>query len=292
MNGFFEDFESVFQEIKGDFDSIWSVKNRQDTEEIVTPYSTLAGEFVSVFLTRRDNRYIVSDGGRLHEIAEGQEVSLKARPRVHYADMLEKYAVKETVRAADQKIFCYKATQDIGMLSACIYDIARFQEIVANSVFLETMFAEREESRAERYFATRVRHLLREKVHALSTPSHQYELFRDENVRLLKFTTGIRQIGTPKIWLGMTIHRSSMAVYERGVFLADCGFRHASTFFPDIYGKMGAIVDVLPNDIQRNNKTIFLQNVMNGWQGDFGAPTLDYDEVSRMQNMDVFFGAA
>jgi hypothetical protein len=292
MSNLLSNIDAIFQEIKGDFDSVWSLRDRETTKEIITPYSTLAGEFVSVFLTQRDNRYVISDGGKLHEIADEQDVSLRTRPRFHYADMLEKYAIKETIRAVDKKIFCYKTTLDIRMLSSFIYDVARFQEMVANSIFLETMFEEQEESREARYFATRVRRLLTEKARAFSTPNQKYELYRDDNVRFLKFTTGIRQVGTPNIWWGMTIPRSSMAVYERGVFSADCGFRHALKFFPSISGKMGAIVDVLPNDIRRNDRTDFLQNIMNGWQEDFHVPTLDYDRIVQAQDMKLFFGAA
>ena len=284
--------DAIFEELKGDFNSIWSMKDRQATKEFITPYSTLAGEFVSVFLTQRDNRYVISDGGRLHEIAGEQGVSLRMRPRFHYSDMLDKYAIKETIRERDKKIFCYKTTQDPRVLTSYIYDVARFQEVVANSIFVETVFEEREESREERYFATRVRHLLDEKVRALSTPSQRYELFRDENVRFLKFTTGIRKVGTQNIWLGMTIHRSSIPVYERGVFLADCGFRHALKYFPSFTGKMGAIVDTLPNDLRQNNKTNFLQNIMNGWHGDFGVETLDYESIAQLQDMKLFFNAA
>ena len=282
---------TLFLEIQADFNSLWSVKDRQGTIEFITPYSTLAGEFVSVFLTRRENGYVVSDGGRLYEIGLEQDVDLKTRSRIHYCDLMGKYEVKETIRSTDRRVFCYKVTQDIAMLSACIYDLARFQEMVSNAVLLESMFDE-EDSSESHYFAYRVRSLLGEKVRNLSTDQQKYELFLDEQLKLWKFTTGIRKVGTSNIWLGMAIHRSSMQVFERGVYSAAIGFKHAVKQIPSAQRTMSAIVDVLPDDISPKNKVAFLQNEMLSWKDDFGVTSLDYAEVDQMKSMNLFFPAA
>lgn len=279
---------SLFQEIQSDFNSAWSVKDRQGSIEFITPYSSLGGEFVSVFLTRRENGFVVSDGGNLHETAEAQAINLRLRSRIHYFDMLEKYEIKETTREVDKRIFCYKIAQDPKMLSACVYDLARFQEMVSNAIYFETMF-DIEEPPESRYFANRVKRLLDGKAHAFSTDKQRYEPFRDEQLKFWKFTTGIKKIGTQNIWLGMSIHRSSMPVFERAVHSAAFGFMHAVKHFPKENLSLSAIVDKLPENIGPVRKVAFLQNEMNGWKSEYGATSFTYEEIDQMKGMDLLF---
>lgn len=282
---------TLFQEIRTDFDSTWSIKDRQDTIEFIMPYSNLGGEFVSVFLTRRENGFVVSDGGTLHETADEQEINLKARSRIHYFELLERYEIKETVRSADKRIFCYKVTQDPKMLSACVYDLARFQEMVSNAIYFETMF-DNEESREARYFANRVKHLLDDKARELSTEGQRYEPFRNEQLKFWKFTTGIRKIGTQSVWLGMTIHRSSMPVFERAVYSAAFGFKHAVKKIPAANLALSAIIDKLHEGIGQVRKVAFLQTEMDGWENEYGATSLTFEEIDQMKSMDLLFRAA
>lgn len=279
---------ALFQEIQADFNSAWSIKDRQGTIEFITPYSNLGGEFVSVFLTRRENGFVVSDGGKIHETSVEQEVDLNHRARIHYLDLLQKYDIKETTRGSDKHVFCYKVTQDPKMLSACIYDLARFQEMVSNAIFLETLF-DIEEPPESRYFANRVKHLLNDKAHAFSTDKQRYEPFRDEQLKFWKFTTGIRKIGTQNIWLGMSIHRSSMPVFERAVHSAAFGFMHAVKHFPKENLSLSSIVDKLPENIGPVRKVAFLQNEMNGWKNEYGATSLTFEAIDQMKSMALLF---
>ena len=279
---------ALFQEIQADFNSAWSIKDRQGTIEFITPYSNLGGEFVSVFLTRRENGFVVSDGGKIHETSVEQEVDLNHRARIHYLDMLQKYDIKETTRGSDKHVFCYKVTQESKMLSAYIYDLARFQEMVSNAIFLETLF-EIEEPPESRYFANRVKRLLNDKARAFSTDKQRYEPFRDEQLKFWKFTTGIRKIGTQKVWLGMTIHRSSMPVFERAVHSATFGFMYAVKKIPKENLYLSSIVDKLPEDIGQVRKVAFLQDAMDGWKSEYGATRFTYEEIDQMKGMDLLF---
>lgn len=55
--------EDIFDIIKETFNSLWSVKKYGKTIEIVTPLFTTNDCFVSIFVTERNGRYIVTDGG-------------------------------------------------------------------------------------------------------------------------------------------------------------------------------------------------------------------------------------
>lgn len=54
--------EDIFDIIKETFNSLWSVKKYGKTIEIVTPLFTTNDCFVSIFVTERNGRYIVTDG--------------------------------------------------------------------------------------------------------------------------------------------------------------------------------------------------------------------------------------
>lgn len=290
MNPFFEEACSFFEVIKSDFSNMWSIKERQNTVEFVTPYTTIAGEAISVFLTHRDVGYVVSDGGRLFDIAGEQAIDVTSSSKVHYADLAEKFAIKE-IFSSDKRRFCYKVTTNINMLSACVYDLAYFQETVSNAIYLETIF-ETEHSREARYFAKRVRDLLTTKTRTLSTDTDKYVMVREENTRLLRFPTAIRKVGTESIWLGMTIHRSNIQNYERSVLSADFGFRRASRLFSTEKLSMSAVIDKLPQELANNGRATFLQGEMNTWGKDLNISSLSLEDIEEMDNFNLLFRVA
>lgn len=49
------------------YSRLWSFRERGDTVEIITPCSTTNDSFVSVFLTQRENEFIITDGGWISE---------------------------------------------------------------------------------------------------------------------------------------------------------------------------------------------------------------------------------
>lgn len=289
MNGFSQEVGSLFEVVKSDFSDLWSIKHRQDTIEFVTPYTTMAGEAISVFLTKRDVGYVVSDGGRLFDIATEQDIDTTANSKVHYAELAEKFAIKET--SHDKRKFCYKVTPRVDMLSACVYDLAYFQETVANAIYHATLF-ETEQSQEARYFVRRVKDVLTMKTKTLSTNAVKYVMAREENARLLRFPTAIRKVGTDLIWLGMTIHRSNIQNYERSVFSADFGFRRANRLFSGNRLSMSAVIDTLPGELANNTRATFLQGEMSAWERDLGISSLSLTDIEQMNNFDLLFRAA
>ncbi len=282
-----QDAQQIFEVLKSDFSDLWSIKHRQKTLEFITPYTTMSGEAISVFLTQRDIGYVVSDGGRLFDIAVEQAIDIRKCVKIHYSDMIEKYAIKEII-SHDKRRFCYKVEKDIRMLSSLVYDLAIFQEIIANAIYLETLF-EIDESHEARYFAKRVRDLLHDKIQNTPTDKDKYELFSDNNTRCLRFSAGIHKIGTDSIWLGMAIHRSNLQNYERSVTSAEFAFRRADRYFPKTNLSMSAIVDILPDELIHNYKASFYQKEMEAWRNDFMISNLSYEQIEKMDSIKSLF---
>ncbi len=281
--------EGLYAEIRSDFDALWSIKNRNATIEFITPYTTLGDDAISVFVTQRDNGYVVSDGGRLYDTGKEQGVELDGHKGFHYGELIAKFSVKVVEQPQTKRRFFYKMVSDMKMLSAAIYDVAHFQEAMANAVYLDTMFAP-EEPRESVYFRRRVSEALKQKIRDQSSEEKKYEYIRDDNIRFCRFSSGIREIGTNKLWLGMTICRSNINNYRHSVYQAEFGFMHASQFLPDTDLRMSTVVDVLPTALMNNKEAGKLQVVRNDWPKR-GIKSHSFDEIIGMASMDTLFAA-
>ena len=58
-------FQEIYDDIVSSFGSLWQTKVRGNTLEIITPFASTNHKFVSVFLTKNQDEYIVTDGGWL-----------------------------------------------------------------------------------------------------------------------------------------------------------------------------------------------------------------------------------
>ena len=281
--------EGLYAEIRSDFDSLWSIKNRNATVEFITPYTTLGDDAISVFVTQRDNGYVVSDGGRLYDTGKEQGVELDGHKGFHYGELTAKFCVKVVEQPQTKRRFFYKMVSDMKMLSAAIYDVAHFQEAMANAVYLDTMFAP-DEPRESVYFRRRVNDVLKQKIRDLSSDGKKYEYIRDDKIRFCRFSSGIREIGTNKLWLGMTICRSNINNYRHSVWQAEFGFVHAGQFLPDADLRMSAVVDTLPTALSNNRDAGMLQVVMNGWPN-IGIKSYSYGDITGMASIETLFAA-
>lgn len=61
--------QAIFEDVKSQFDSLWSTKQRGEVLEVSTPFATTNNKFISVFIEKDKNGdkddYIISDGGWL-----------------------------------------------------------------------------------------------------------------------------------------------------------------------------------------------------------------------------------
>ena len=55
----------IFEIVRTAFNSLWKMRMRGDTLEIITPFATTNDKFVSIFVSIRKNGYVVNDGGWL-----------------------------------------------------------------------------------------------------------------------------------------------------------------------------------------------------------------------------------
>lgn len=277
----------IVESIKHDFTTLWTMRVRGETVELITPYSTLAGELVSVFLTQRNEEFIVSDGGFLLECASQQEIKLSER-KFHEVDLVQQFHVKSTGR------YYYKKTINANILSSYIYDIAMFQTSIANAIYHETLF-DAQESKEAKYFAKRINDLLKTKIdHSDKDLSERFELYKDEGMKLCRFPTGIRKIGTSQIWLAMAIYRSNLQNYQRSVYRAEFGFTHVHEAMSGNPGNvnLGMVVDDLPRTLQGNKEAEFLDGVMKGWGSSYDVSSYSFEDIQNLPSVKSLFKIA
>jgi hypothetical protein len=96
--------------------------------EIQTPFQTRSGKLVSIFVSIKEDQYIISDGGWLHSKENVYEIicdTEEEAPQQLIEQSLESFKVKLLI-TSNKETYFYKSCKDIKMVSACINDLAQF----------------------------------------------------------------------------------------------------------------------------------------------------------------------
>ena len=160
----------LFAEIRSDFSSLWESRVLGDTLEVITPYSTIAGDVISVFITIRNNQYIITDGARVDAMAKSQGVKIIERKGYHLCDMITRLSISEfRSEYSDSLIYRLKKTDDLSLVSSYVYDMIHFIDSMANAIMLESFFSG-EDDLIARKFSKKVNDVLRYKRSCHSNP--------------------------------------------------------------------------------------------------------------------------
>jgi hypothetical protein len=115
----------TFSSAKEIFCNLWKYKLRGETLEIITPFTTPNQKFVSVFVTQKNEAFVITDGGWLHagEYSSENEIDSKSFEAIllYYEAF---YELKRTTHF--ENVMFYKTASDIEMIPNRIHDIAQF----------------------------------------------------------------------------------------------------------------------------------------------------------------------
>jgi hypothetical protein len=125
----------LFSVIKSDFCNLFSYKQRGDTMEVITSICTVTNCYVSVFISQKNNEYIVSDGawifGRQYENELFEDIDKEIVDKVTN-QYIEHYEIKKIVHNHHQTYF-YKKTDNIHLVSALVFEVAHFVAAIINA---------------------------------------------------------------------------------------------------------------------------------------------------------------
>lgn len=161
MNKKKEVMRAIFENIKHAFGALWGFRARGESFEVITPFPTSTDMYVSVFITVRDGRYVVTDGGWVDKVV--YHCSLPTENNIYnrvFAFFEEDYCISRTT-SADGFMYLYKSTRDERLIPNLVFDVAYFISAVVNTALVQY----RDETVRDR-FRTKAGTLIRRHVSA------------------------------------------------------------------------------------------------------------------------------
>lgn len=122
--------------IKKEFDSLWSCTVLGDTLKLTVPYVTLYNEFVDLYVTKRDNKYIVADGGQLNDFL----IELKSKDNKLLNDCISLYMKEYNIHKTlgDQRLMYFKKTTDEFYLGTSVLHMSEFIKSVYSLIKIDS----------------------------------------------------------------------------------------------------------------------------------------------------------
>lgn len=272
----------LFAEIRSDFSSLWESRTLGDTLEVITPYSTIAGDVISVFITTRNNQYIITDGARVDAMAKSQGVKIIERKGFHLCDILSRLSISEfRSESSDSLIYRLKKTDDLSLVSSYVYDMIHFIDSMANAIMLESFFTG-EDDLIARKFSKKVNDVLRYKVNMVPKKARQIDLFNNKSARALQFSSALIDKTRDSLWLGMCINGSNYTNFIRSVQRAEFGFNHACDTELVMHKEMqfATIMDSL--SFSQNECVDTIRNVISKWDINHKVRSFTLDQLKEM----------
>jgi hypothetical protein len=248
--------ESVFCEIRDDFSSLWSYKLRGATLEIITPFSTMLGNTISVYLTKRDNRFIISDGMWICKLMSEHEIKENKESTIYLNEISQHYGIKTTEKDQAGYCFFFKSTTDIKLLSAYIYDLAFFENAALNSIYGAQTFFQNEDSQWQR-FSTRVNNVLNDHILNNSKQNRNFSLEKNRTYTDWRFGAVLCNNSSSHLWFAMYISGSTVGHFSDHICRAIAGFNYVGgrQELKEI-SHFSIVVDEDSKGYDRNNQTI------------------------------------
>lgn len=282
MSEILANLNSVFDAVRCDFSELWKTRLYGHTLELISPYTTLGGNLISVFLTMRNGQYVVSDGANLHNVAQEASIDIEDRKRLHLGDVLNLYRIRETYEPTSKKVFRYKSTEDVAMLSSYVFDMIHFQEAILNALDLETLF-DLNEDEATKKFSTRVKDVLRAGLQRDPEFRRRYAFYTDEKLNAYRFNVSMVDKTTDSLWLGMCIYSSNYVNFSSAVYRAEFGFNHVrqSGLRQNDHLNLAVVRDSMPNELVSDSRVPPLTAAIRGWEDVWGVKSYSINDLER-----------
>jgi len=176
---------AIFKNIKEEFCSLWTFKERGETLEIITPFATTSNKFVSVFLTFKNKEFIISDGGWLsdnsYETIPDFEDDVFTKVFAYYKNFYDIKSVK-----ANELEYYFKKTEKKELIPNLIFDIANFVSAISNSSQIQFIDIKEKEERAR--FQRQASDYIKAIVPKSDKPNIHFRKSIDDRLKNIKFS--------------------------------------------------------------------------------------------------------
>lgn len=175
--------EDIFDIIKETFNSLWSVKKYGKTIEIVTPLFTTNDCFVSIFITERNGRYIVTDGGW---ISDSYYNNFFDNDDEYYQKLFtfykERYLINET--ESKSRTYYFKSTDKKELVPNIAFEMTSFISAVVSSSFIK--FQDNKDSDLQKRFGSHVNNYL-SSIIGVYKNDLRFNSFADDRFKDIRF---------------------------------------------------------------------------------------------------------
>ena len=117
--------QDIFDSIKQAYNSLWHVKVLGESLEIITPMVATSDAFVSVFITKRGNDYVITDGGWISAgyYGCGQDFLGKAYQKL-FQYYIDSFNILQTV--GHGRTLYYKKVREKVLVVNAVFELSHF----------------------------------------------------------------------------------------------------------------------------------------------------------------------
>lgn len=128
--------QDIFESIKETYNSLWHVKVLGNSLEIITPVVTTSDSFVSVFVTKRGDEFIVTDGGWISAgyYACDQEILGRAYQKL-FQYYIDTYKILQTL--GHGRTFYYKKVREKVLVVNAVFEMSHFISSVVSGANIQ-----------------------------------------------------------------------------------------------------------------------------------------------------------
>lgn len=151
--------QDIFRQITSSFGALWKCRPRGESLEVITPFPTSTDMYVSVFITKRGDVWIATDGGWMFKGIYNCELPLDEKMYSKVFDFfVDDYGIKSTTSVSGET-FYYKGTRDRRFVPNIVFDLANFISQTVSVALVQF----REQTEQER-FSRQVRSFLKSRL--------------------------------------------------------------------------------------------------------------------------------
>jgi hypothetical protein len=208
----------ITERIQKDFNSLWKCKQRGNTVEISTPYLLPDSTLLSLFITERNKKTIVHDGGSISQIVSENCPFPDDEIKASLDGFSSKYGIKQCVDADKQKVF-FKDCEKKSLISSIAFDLASFATTVTN-VLVAASYDEPDIEPDER-FQRNADSFIKASLPTGLTFKPRHEI---QEVPGVKFSGVIKR--SNRIWIVSYVTGSNLPYFLRSVAVTKMNFEH------------------------------------------------------------------
>lgn len=219
------ELNNIINSIKDNFSSVWQTKERGASVEIITPYATTNNRFISVFLTKRGDEFIITDGGWVNSGVYDNDVSNEGgclnKILFHYINAFDIKETSNKNKDSNQVSFYYVKTNNLIDIPSRVLDLATFIQNIVSTSLIE--FVDKEEKEAQKRFVTLANDYIKSNV---PIEKVKFNTFLNPEKKELKFNA-LYYYGPSEITLLNYITGSSVSYFSNSIFKANTLFEMA-----------------------------------------------------------------